>query len=625
MSVLKRSDILAYGIAVALVTVGLFGRLSLNGVLGTREPFILFSLAIVATALWRGWRAALCAAVLSATAGTLCFFDIRHLHVPDIVEIAAFCTIAAGIILVAELVRSLRSQARTSASLAQERLQEASDIAEELNLLIDGAQGLAIYMLDPEGKVTIWNKGAERLKGWTEEDVIGSDASLFYPSDAIADGKPRADLDRARAEGRLQEEDWRVRKDGSEFLASISITALYDDAGALRGYAKLVSDITDQRAAEVASRSSENHLRSILSTVPDAMIVIDEQGIILSFSAAAERLFGYTEDQIKGSNVSRLMPSPDRERHDSYLSRYLATGERRIIGIGRIVFAQRQNGTTFPMELSVGEALGDGQRLFTGFVRDLTERRRTEERLEEVQAELIHVSRVSAMGTMASTLAHELNQPITAVANYVEAVRDLLATPDPDDVPMIREALDDAAKETMRAGHIVRRLRDFVARGETDKTVEKLPALINEAAVLGLMGAQERGVKPRFDLDPDASPVLVDRVQIQQVLINLIRNAIEAMADSDRKDLTVRSVSDRPGMVRVTVGDTGSGVDPAVVDQLFTAFVSTKVEGMGLGLSICRTIVEANGGRIWMERPEQGGAQFHFTLVRAETEEIHAG
>jgi two-component system sensor kinase FixL len=238
-----------------------------------------------------------------------------------------------------------------------------------------------------------------------------------------------------------------------------------------------------------------------------------------------------------------------------------------------------------------------------------------------LQSELLHVSRVSAMGTMASTLAHELNQPITAIANYAEAVRDLLADPDPDDLPMIREALDDTAREALRAGDIVRRLRDFVARGEVEKSIEKLPELINEAAVLGLLGAREKGVQPQFDLDPYASPVLVDKVQIQQVLINLIRNAVEAMSNSPERRLGITSRLDKPGFVCVTVADTGPGVAPEVADQLFTAFVSTKEEGMGLGLSICRTIVEANGGRIWMERPASGGTAFHFTLVRAQLEE----
>lgn len=495
-------------------------------------------------------------------------------------------------------------------------------VAEELNLLIDGAQDYAIYMLDPEGRVTIWNQGAERLIGWTEREMVGQSASLFYPTDAIDTGRPASDLAAARDNGKVELDDWRIRKDGSEFLAHVSITSLRGDDGALRGFATIVRDITDQRAAEGALRTSENHLRSILSTVPDAMIVIDERGIMMSFSAAAERLFGYRQADVVGKNVSILMPSPDRERHDGYLDRYLRTGEKRIIGIGRVVFAARKDGTTFPMELSVGEATGEGQRLFTGFIRDLTDRQRTQEQLEELQSELIHIARVSAMGTMASTLAHELNQPITAVANYVEAVRDLLAAPDPEDLPMIREALQDAVGEAMRAGHIVRRLRDFVARGEVEKTVEKLPLLINEAAAFGLLGANEKSVEARFDIDHDVADVLVDKIQIQQVLVNLIRNAVEAMSASDERVLTVSTEPDQPGFVRVTVADTGPGVAPEVAAQLFTAFISTKTDGMGLGLSICRTIVEANGGRIWMEPRKGGGTQFHFTLVRAEPEKL---
>ncbi|WP_254908093.1 MULTISPECIES: PAS domain S-box protein [unclassified Sphingobium] len=495
-------------------------------------------------------------------------------------------------------------------------------LAEELSLLIDGAQDYAIYMLDPNGNVTIWNEGAERLKGWTAAEMIGKPADLFYPADAVAAGKPRSFLTEAAARGKIEIDDWRVRKDGSEFLAHMAITALKNPDGTVRGFATVVHDISDQRATESSLRHSEAHLRSILSTVPDAMVVIDEWGKMISFSDAAERLFGYSQAEVLGANVSMLMPSPYRERHDGYLERYLTTGERRIIGIGRVVFAQRKDGTTFPMELSVGEATGESQRVFTGFIRDLTDRHRTQEQLEELQSELIHVARVSAMGTMASTLAHELNQPITAVANYVEAVRDLLAQPDPDDLPEIIEALEDAAGEAMRAGQIVRRLRDFVARGEVERTAENLPDLINEAAAFGLMGAIEKAVETRMDIDHEAASVLVDKIQIQQVLVNLIRNAVEAMGPAARRILTIRTTPDQPGLVRVTVADTGPGVAPEVAAQLFKAFVSTKMEGMGLGLSICRTIVEANGGRIWMESAEGGGTQFHFTLVRAEAEKL---
>jgi two-component system sensor kinase FixL len=536
----------------------------------------------------------------------------------------------AGFLLVAAVIVGLsRSVERTRRRLAQDKLEgyrravAASETADELNLLIDGATDHAIYMLDPDGRVTIWNKGAERLMGWSEAEAVGQPIAFFYPPEAVAAGKPAADLDRARQEGRFEEEEWRIRKDGSQFLAHMSLTALYDEHRQLRGFGKVIRDVTEQRAVERQLRSSAGQMRSILSTVPDAMVVIDARGLIISFSAAAERLFGYAEAEMLGSNVSRLMPSPYRERHDSYLDRYASTGERHIIGIGRKVIGQKRDGSTFPMELSVGEAEAGGEPVFTGFIRDLSEAVRMEERIEDLRSDLIHVARVSAMGTMASTLAHELNQPITAVVNYVETVRDMLVEPKAGDLPVIREALAESASEAMRAGQIVRRLREYVARGDVEKTVEDLPALIDVAAKLGLIGAQDRGVELRFDVDPLAGPVLVDRVQIQQVLINLMRNAIEAMADSPVRLLRIETRREGDGMVRVTVADSGHGVAPEIEAGLFSAFNSTKAGGMGLGLSICRTIVEANGGRITYERDPGGGSRFHFTLLGFTPEDEH--
>lgn len=541
---------------------------------------------------------------------------------PGILESLVFLSVSASLIWLAQYIIGLRKRSVESEGSATKRGVFADELADELNLLIDGAVGYTIYTLDPRGVVSIWNKGAERLKGWTEEEAVGRHCAIFYPPAAVAAGKPDADLERARRVGKLEEEDWRVRKDGSEFLAHVLITPLYDKAGALRGYGKVVRDVTEQRAGERQATASANHLRSILSTVPDAMIVIDEWGEILSFSAAAERLFGYSEAEVKGSNIKRLMPSPDRERHDGYLQRYLTTGEKRIIGTGRTVIGLRRDGTTFPMELSVGEAITEGERMFTGFIRDLTEKQRSDEAIEELRSGLVHAARVSAMGTMASTLAHELNQPITAVVNYVRGIKNLLREGDAEDRAMIEDALDSATSEALRAGDIVRRLRDFVARGELEKSVEHLPELVDEASKLAMIGARERGVDVAFDLDPRATPVLVDKVQTQQVLINLMRNAIEAMSVSPVRRLVVSSHPDGPGVVRMTVSDTGPGVSPAIAENLFRAFNSTKSAGMGLGLSICRTIVEANGGRIWMEPRDGGGSLFHFTLMQVEPEEI---
>jgi two-component system, LuxR family, sensor kinase FixL len=383
----------------------------------------------------------------------------------------------------------------------------------------------------------------------------------------------------------------------------------------------------ERRRADAINRdlaAREAHLRSILETIPDAMVVIDEAGLIRNFSQAAERLFGWLADEVIGRNVDMLMPSPYREAHDSYLQRYYRTGERRIIGIGRVVVGERKDGSTFPMELAVGEMKGGGERFFTGFIRDLTERQQTETRLQELQTELVHVSRLTALGEMASALAHELNQPLSAIANYLKGSRMLLAR---DEIPRekVSDAVDRAADQALRAGQIIRRLRDFVARGESERRIESLPKLIEEASASALVGAKEHGIRVRFDFSPEIDLVLADKVQVQQVVLNLIRNAVDAMADAPRRDLVVTVAPAEGDMVLVSVADTGPGISPDIADQLFQPFITTKRSGMGVGLSISRTIVEAHGGRIWVEPNEGGGAVFRFTLQRVDKEEMSNG
>ena len=363
---------------------------------------------------------------------------------------------------------------------------------------------------------------------------------------------------------------------------------------------------------------SEAYLRSVLDTVPDAIVVIDEAGVIQSFSSAAEKQFGWTAEEIIGRNVKILMPQPYRDAHDSYLEHYNRTAERRIIGIGRIVVGERKDGSTFPMELAVGEMHSSGARFFTGFVRDLTERQDTQTRMQELQAELMHISRLTALGEMASTLAHELNQPLSAIANYLKGGRRLLERAQPD-TARAAEAMDKAADQALRAGQIIRRLRDFVSRGESDREIESLSKLVEEASALALIGAKELGVRVSYDFDRHVDLVLADKVQIQQVILNLIRNAIDAMMTSPRRALKITTdATDGGGLVRVSVADTGPGLSPEVVERLFQPFVSTKAQGMGVGLSISRTIVEAHGGRIWAESNADGGATFHFTLMRLD-------
>jgi two-component system sensor kinase FixL len=344
------------------------------------------------------------------------------------------------------------------------------------------------------------------------------------------------------------------------------------------------------------------------------MVVIDEVGVVQSFSAAAERLFGWTAVEVIGRNVAMLMPSPQREAHDGFISHYLTTGERRIIGIGRVVVGQKRDGSTFSMQLAVGEMRSGSRRFFTGFIRDLTDRERTEARLAQVQAELVQVSKLTAVGELASALAHELNQPLAAVVNYLRGAVRMLERGRPEDAETIRSGLDKAVVQALRAGDVIRRLRDFMGRGETERREEGLAAIIEEACALATIGAHEWSIRTLLRFDSRADHVLADRVQIQQVLINLIRNAIDAMRATPRRDLTIETRPGEDGLTQVLVSDTGGGISREIMDHLFEPFMTTKPDGMGVGLSICRTIVEAHGGTIWAEPHAGGGTTFIFTL-----------
>jgi two-component system sensor kinase FixL len=488
---------------------------------------------------------------------------------------------------------------------------------EHFRVRIEGF-GVGTWDLDLSTRELEWSEMAKRLFGIERNRAVTYDLflSLLRPDDRE----------------RVTQAIGRVSEGGGGFDLSFKVGgasgtgqwiraragAIRDDAGKPRHLSGIFLDIDEEKRVQDALRTQENHLRSILETVPDAMIVIDSRGIMQLFSSAAERLFGYTKQEAIGHNVSILMPEPDQSRHDSYLARYLKTHDPHIIGIGRIVTGKRRDGTTFPMHLSVGQTLRGDEPYFTGFVRDLTEHQQTQARLQELQSELVHVSRLSAMGEMASALAHELNQPLAAISNYMKGSRRLLSGSEDPNVGKIENAMDRAAEQAVRAGQIIRRLRDFVARGESEKRVESLSKLIEEAGALGLAGAREQSVQLRFNLNPAADLVLADRVQIQQVLVNLFRNALEAMARSPRRELVVTNARVTDDMIEVEVSDTGSGFQDDVIPNLFQTFFTTKETGMGVGLSISRSIIEAHGGRMWAESNASGGATFRFTLPAAD-------
>ncbi|WP_409999034.1 sensor protein FixL [Bradyrhizobium sp. SZCCHNRI2007] len=482
--------------------------------------------------------------------------------------------------------------------------------------------GFGAWDLDLASGEFYWSVTARKLFGVAADEPVtyGSFLALLAPED-------RAPVEAAIEDSRRQSTgfDMSFKMSGSGHWIRVLAGVVPDEAGTPHRLRGIALDIDQEKRLEETLRLREQHFRSILDTVPDAMIVIDGSGTIQFFSSAAERMFGLTEAEAVGLDVSELMPEPDRSRHAGYLTRYHASRERRIIGIGRIVTGRRRDGTTFPMHLSIGEMQSGGKPYFTGFAHDLTEHQQTQARLRELQSELVHVSRLSAMGEMASALAHELNQPLAAISNYMKGSRRLLAGSGDPNTPKIESAMDRAAEQAIRAGQIIRRLRDFVSRGESEKRVESLSKLIEEAGALGLSGAREQNVQLRFQLNPEADLVLADRVQIQQVLVNLFRNALEAMSHSGRRELSATNRRLGDDLIEVSVSDTGTGFHDDVMPNLFKTFFTTKDTGMGVGLSISRSIIEAHGGRMWAENNEAGGATFRFTLPAASTRVEHDG
>ncbi len=362
-------------------------------------------------------------------------------------------------------------------------------------------------------------------------------------------------------------------------------------------------------------------LQALIDTAVDAVILIDHQGYISAINLSTQRLFGYTSEELLGANVGILIPEPERSAHDSYLARYAATGIPHIIGVGRELTAQRKDGSIFPIFLSVGRVAGAGPPKFVGFVRDITLQRRAmaaieRERDSERQSQelMLHASRMATMGEMAAGIAHELNQPLTAIANYAQASDRLLARSDPA-LSELRSAMHEISSQALRAGDIIRKLRLLVGQQESLRTVCEVRQIVEDLEMLTQADARHSGIRLRMELEPQLQPVNIDRIQIQQVLLNLWRNAVEALATTSRREreitFTTRAFDDT---VEICVCDNGDGVTPTIADRMFDPFVTTKRTGPGLGLAISRTIIQAHGGSIGYRANRPTGACFFVHL-----------
>jgi two-component system sensor kinase FixL len=358
---------------------------------------------------------------------------------------------------------------------------------------------------------------------------------------------------------------------------------------------------------------AESRFNALLDAAVDAIILIDERGRVTRFNPAAQRMFGYAESEVAGRNVAMLMPEPYRGQHDGYIHRYASTGERRIIGIGREVEAQRKDGGTFPIDLSVGEFRAGADHGFVGIIRDLTERKARTREAEDLRTRLAHVGRLGTLGEMVSGIAHEVNQPLTAISNYASACRRMVQAGTASGEELAG-ALDKIGVQAERAGQVIRGLRALVRRRDEVRRPLDCNRLIRDVATLVEFDVRQAGFRLVLKLAEPLPATVGDAVQIQQVVLNLIRNGLDAMLEKSSGDTLSVETAVVDGKVEIRVTDSGPGLSAAALERLFEPFFTTKPQGIGLGLSICKSIIGAHHGELRGEAAPAGGARFRVRL-----------
>lgn len=573
--------------------------------------------------LWAS--AAALGALLAALAATLAVVFARRIAGP-IAALAGIATrhedngaaeLATPVREVNEVGRALAAARR--ASLLRERERE------DLLLTLDRAQ---VLIRDPDGTITVWPSGVEQLYGWTRAEAVGRPWHELLRTEFP---RPLPEIEaELLAHGEWQGELHNRRRDGAEVVVASRWSLRRAPDGEPLAVADSFNDITALRRAEDELRRSRDLLASVLDGSADPIFAKDAEGRYVILNRPAASMFGSTVEAALGRRAADIPGPVDAAAVEALDREVMETGETRVAEHEIL----EQDGerryfltTKAPWRDAQGRTVG-----VVGVSREVTLRRRAEDRLQRMQAELMHVSRVSAMGAMAAALAHELNQPLTATANFANAARRLLAgkgPPDPARMEAALGAMAEAAHEAVRAGGIVRHLRELVTRGDSEKRLCSINTLVEATATLALAGAREQGVSARLDLDPSAPKVLVHRVQIQQVVVNLVRNAVEAVLEAPRREVVVATAMLDAETVEVSVSDTGPGVAEEVAGRLFEPFVTTKHQGMGVGLSICRSIVEEHGGRLTAAANPGGGTVFRFVLPALAPETVqeagHAG
>jgi PAS domain S-box-containing protein len=496
------------------------------------------------------------------------------------------------------------------------------DSERRFRVLVEGVVDYAIYMLDPSGVVTNWNTGAERLKGYTSDEIVGQHFSKFYTKDDRGKGLPARVLDTAAKEGRYESEGWRVRKDGSRFWASVVLDAIRDKAGVLQGFAKITRDITERRAAQEALRESEKQFRLLVAGVTDyALYMLDPNGIVVSWNAGAQHIKGYSADEIIGHHFSRFYPERDRAAGLPARALYKAEQDGRFEAEAWRV---RKDGTMFwasviidPIRDEKGQLIG-----FAKITRDITERQVAQEALQEAQEQRAHAQKMDALGQLTGGVAHDFNNLLMVVTGNVTGLQRILG-----DEPKAVRALRAIEMAAERGAALTRQLLTFSRRQTYNPTVLHLSERI-EAIRTMLTSSLGSTVQLTTTVEPDIWPVKLDASELEIALVNLTLNARDAMPQggsiaivAENVTLPASDVADLSGdFVALRITDTGTGIAPDVLAKVFDPFFTTKGtdKGNGLGLSQVHGFAHQSGGTVTIDSELGKGTTITLYIPRSE-------
>jgi PAS domain S-box-containing protein len=592
-SAAKRAIRSRYVVALAAFGGALLFRYVFRESLGAKVPYLQFYPAILFAAWYGGLGPGVLITGLSAVVAMYVLLPPAGIAVSDPADLLSLGVFVATGVVIAWLndrLRAAQKDHQTAAATATARAERLDAI---LDMTVDG-----IIVIDASGRIEAFNRGAQDLFGYHEEEVLGRNVSLLMPS-------PHHERHGGYLERYLTTGEARIigigrevtgrRRDGTVFPVQLSVREMR--IGGERKFTGMLHDLTRRADLEGALGASEARWRAIIDSAVDGILMIDAHGRIEAFNQAAERLFGYTMDEVLGRNVDALMPSPYREEHDTYLSRYLATGRARIIGIGREVQGRRKDGTTFPLHLSVGELTIDGERKFTGILHDLSSRVQLERQLRE-QESLAH------LGEMAAVIAHEIKNPLAGIRGAMQVFGGRMAREGADtlivnEIVARIDALDQMVKDLL-----------LFARPPTPKPtpIDLVPLVRTTASLLSTDPALRH---VEIEVEGTAPPVPADPDMMRVVFQNLLINSAHAMQGKGRIRVAVEPAD---SICQIAFVDAGPGIPPDVRDKIFTPFFTTKTRGSGLGLPTVKRLIEAHNGQIAIHCPPGGGTTVMIRL-----------